>query len=122
MASIDDLRRVIREELQGVPNAVWQVPLQNHDTKPDDGVRPNKFPARSYSVMANWRAQQNQIALATVTNMLKDINGKVTDKALARSLASVLLPAIRQAALDVGVSQADTDAILGKVKAQLGVV
>ncbi|KRB46535.1 hypothetical protein [Terrabacter sp. Root181] len=121
MASIDELRKVIREELRGVPNAVWQIPLDNHDTDPDDGVRPKKFAAQAYPIMANWRAAQNQLALANVTKLLGDINGKVTDKALAASLAKVLAPIVRHAALDVGVAPAIADKLVEKVNAQLGV-
>ena len=119
MASIDELRRVIREELRAVPDAVWQMPLENHDTNPDDGVRPKKFAAKAYPVMANWRAAQNQIALANVTKLLGDINGKVTDRAMAHSLAKVLEPIVRQAALQVGVSPANADRLVEKVREQI---
>ena len=121
MASIDDLRKVIREELQGVPKAVWQQPLTNHDTEPDDGVRPKVYPALSYQVMANWRAAQNQIALANVTKLLTDIRRKVgiDEKALAASLATVLAPIVRKAVLEAGQSAAVADLVVGKVVADL---
>ncbi|MGW5241503.1 hypothetical protein ACWEOW_21415 [Monashia sp. NPDC004114] len=121
MASIDELRQVIREELKGVPSAVWQVPLTNHDPNPADHDLPKQYKALSYQVMANWRTAQNQIALNNVTKLLTDISNKVvSDKTLATSLAGVLGPIVRQAGLDVGLTPANADKLVDKVKAQLG--
>jgi hypothetical protein len=121
MASIDELRQLIREELRGVPNAVWQVPLTNHDPNPKDHDLPKVFKAQSYPIMANWRAAENQKALANVTKLLTALDGKVlTDKNAATSLFGVLKPILHQAGLDVGLSVANADKLVEKVRAQLG--
>jgi len=71
MASIEDLRKVIKEE---VGNAVWSAPLLNHDPNPKDSTPAQTYAAKSYVVMANWRASDLQAtavkAMATSTATL----------------------------------------------------
>lgn len=73
MATTDELRTLLREELAAVPGAVWEKKLPNHDPNPNDDVKPVDYPARSYMVMASWRTASLSGQIAGLSKALEQL-------------------------------------------------
>jgi hypothetical protein len=73
MATIAELRALLREELASVPREVWEFPLPHHDPNPNDDKPAGKSPARSHVVMANWRASTMQAPVAALLTLVHDL-------------------------------------------------
>lgn len=119
MATIDELRAVIRQELTSVPDAVWNHLVPSHDPNPDDNVKPDPTLTRSNLVMSNYRGMDNQASLAKVLSMLTDIGGKVGADVDEAAVAAALAPVVRQAVLDSGQPEAVANAVVAKLGAAL---
>jgi hypothetical protein len=119
----DDIMAITDADAQKIANALASLAIPNHDPNPGDKVPPASYAAKSYWVMANWRAADLQNSMAMVRKTLADIAGKVgvdiDEQALAAELAASLAPAVREAVLAAGQPDAVADAVVQRLGAAL---
>lgn len=69
----DEVIVISDADAKKIATAVWGLPIQNHDPKPDDNVPPPSYAAKSYTVMGNWRGADLQARLTKVEADLAEI-------------------------------------------------
>lgn len=65
-----------RTDVGKVPERTWDYPIATVDPDPNDGIAPKRYPASTYTVMANYRAQLLQAATTKALAALAELQAR----------------------------------------------